>query len=116
MMLIDLETARAQTRSQGNPDDAYLLALILAVSTAIANYVDVSVYIDSDGTIPVDSNDIGTDVPESWRLACMIEVARHYRYRENNSEDHVADQFGYGYPFGKTAIGLLFPYRTPGIA
>ena len=116
MMLISLQDARDQTRSNSNPDDTYMETLIRAVSAAIANYVDVSFYIDSDGTIPVDSNDYAEGVPEEWRMACMIEVARHYRFRENDAEDHIDAQFGYGYPFGKTAIGLLFPYRMPGIA
>lgn len=121
MMLISLQDARDQTRSNGAPDDAYMETLIRAVSSAIANYVDVSFYIDSDGTIPVDSNDMAEGVPEEWRLACMIEVASHYRFRENDADGNlmsgvVGGQFGYGYPFGRTALGLLFPYRLPTIA
>lgn len=117
MMLIDLPTARAHIRSDDTYDDALVTGYILAVSNAIVNYVDISTYIDSTGDIPVDSNDMPTvDIPEEWRLACMIEVARMYRFRENDAADHIDKDFGYGYPFGKTAIGLLFPYRTPGLA
>lgn len=117
MMLITLQEAREQTRSQGNPDDAYLISLIRAVSSAILNYVYIADYVDSTGEIPVDSNDMpDAELPEEWALACMIEVARHYRYRENDAQDQVDAQFGYGYPFGRTAIGLLFPYRMPGLA
>lgn len=116
MMLITLDQARAQIRSDETVDDALVLAYIQAVSESILNYVDVAYYIDSTGEVPVDSSDLALDVPEPWRLACMIEVARMYRFRENDAGDHVDAQFGYGYPFGKTAMGLLFPYRMPGIA
>lgn len=116
MMLIDLATARAQIRSDETVDDALVVAYIEAVSESILNYVDVAHYIDSTGEVPVDSAGLALDVPEPWRLACMLEVARMYRFRENDADDHVDAQFGYGYPFGKTAMGLLFPYRMPGIA
>jgi hypothetical protein len=117
MMLIDLPTARAQIRSDDTFDDALVTAYILAVSSAIVNYVDISPYVDSTGEIPVDSNDMPIpELPEDWNLACMIEVARMYRFRENDAADHIDKDFGYGYPFGKTAIGLLFPYRIPGLA
>lgn len=116
MNLIDLETARAQIRSDESSDDALVLAYIAAVSSAILHYVNLEPYVDSTGELYEDSNGVALDVPEDWRLACMIEVARMYRFRENDSEDHIDAQFGYGYPFGKTAIGLLFPYRLPTIA
>lgn len=116
MMLIDLATARAQIRSDETVDDALVVAYIEAVSESILNYVDVDHYIDSTGEVPVDSSGVALDVPTPWRLACMLEVARMYRFRENDADDHVDPQFGYGYPFGKTAMGLLFPYRMPGIA
>jgi hypothetical protein len=116
MNLITLEQARAQIRSDDTVDDALVDTYIAAVSESILNYVDVSYYIDSTGEVPVDSSNVALDVPQAWRLACMLEVARMYRFRENNADDHVDPQFGYGYPFGKTAMGLLFPYRMPGIA
>lgn len=117
MMLIDIPTARAQIRSDDTFDDALVGAYILSVSQSIIEYVDTSAYIDSTGEIPVDSNGMpDVDIPYPWRLACMIEVARMYRFRENDADDHIDPQFGYGYPFGKTAIGLLWPYRMPGIA
>lgn len=117
MMLIDLATARAQIRSDDTVDDTLVNAYILAVSSAIAKYVDTSAFIDSTGEIPVDSSDMPLGaIPDEWRLACMLEVARMYRFRENDADDHVDAQFGYGYAFGKTALGLLFPYRMPGIA
>lgn len=116
MNLITLEQARAQIRSDLTVDDALVEAYIASVSESILNYVDVAHYIDSTGEVPVDSSNIALGVPEPWRLACMLEVARMYRFRENDADDHVDPQFGYGYPFGKTAMGLLFPYRMPGIA
>lgn len=117
MMLIDIATARMQIRSDDTYDDALVGSYILAVSNAIINYVNTADYIDSTGEIPVDSNDMPeVEIPNDWRLACMIEVARMYRFRENDSDDHIDPQFGYGYPFGKTAIGLLFPYRLPTVA
>jgi hypothetical protein len=116
MMLISLEVARLQIRSDDTADDSLVIAYIQAVTRAILNYVNQEPFLDSTGELYVDSNDIVLDVPEDWRLACMIEVARMYRFRENDADDHIDAQFGYGYPLGKTAIGLLFPYRMPGIA
>lgn len=117
MMLIDLATARMQIRSDVTYDDAYLLGLIRSVSASILNYVDTSTYQDSSGDLPENSAGMPDfEYPEDWNLACQIEVARMYRFRENDSDDHIDAQFGYGYPFGKTAIGLLFPYRMPGMA
>lgn len=122
MMLIDVATARMQIRSDETFDDALVVAYIKAVSNAIINYVDISSYVDSTGEIPVDSNDMpDVTLPPEWGLACMIEVANHYRFRENDADGNimsgvVGGQFGYGYPFGRTAIGLLFPYRMPGMA
>jgi hypothetical protein len=117
MNLITLAEARYQIRSDDIYDDSDVLATIAAVSSAILNYVDTDSYIDSTGELPVNSANMPDfTYPDEWNLACKIEVARHYRFRENDSEDHIDSQFGYGYPFGKTAIGLLFPYRTPGMA
>lgn len=117
MMLITLAQARAQIRSDDTYDDADVIATIQAVSSAILNYVDTRALIDSTGEIPESSAGVpDVNYPEEWNLACKIEVARHYRFRENDSDDHIDPQFGYGYPFGKTAIGLLWPYRMPGIA
>lgn len=119
MMLITLAQARAQIRSDDTYDDALLSAYIAAVSNVIINYVDVSAYIDSTGEIPVDSNDMpDVDLPDEWNLACMIEVSSHYRFRENDADGNlmsgvVGGQFGYGYPLGRTSLGLLFPYRKP---
>jgi hypothetical protein len=117
MNLVTLERAREHLRSDETYDDAYVMALIAAASSAVLKYVG-DTFNDTDGVIPLDSDGF-PDVPEDVRIACLLLIGDFYKNREGKQEDSIGGVLGipsgYGY-LSRAVVALLFPYRTPTLA
>lgn len=129
--LVTVADAREQLRLDDSADDAWLAISIPAISEAVALWLKDSwrlyvLELDADGKPIIDSN--GTPVPvvdsnglnitkPIVRLAVLVELASHSRFREGEgTENVVTPDAGYGYVLNKASTNLLVALRKPTVA
>lgn len=108
MMLVSLELARAQIRSDTTDDNADLLLKIKAASRAVVTYLKDPSFADSSGGIPEDSAGIAVDVPEDVQLATLLLIGYFYKQRDEDGNH----EFEAG-ALPRPVTALLYPYRVP---
>jgi hypothetical protein len=117
MMLVSLDTARNWVRLDSTDDDAILEAVIVSASDMIVNHLGADALerlamVDSNGVIPVDSEDlVAVDVPGAVLQATRYLIAWIYRNRDADGDQ----AFERGYLPAPVAAAL-YPLRDPVLA
>jgi len=110
-MLITLEEAKRQVNAGDlDHDDVYLEALVHSASAAVINYLDGAEdeFLDSAGEVVVDSSGTPLNIPHEVRLAVMLLVGEHYRFRDGSGSQRSTISM-----LPPSVEALLYPLRLP---
>jgi hypothetical protein len=112
MMLITLQFARDQIRSDTTDDDAYLTRKIKSASAAVMTYLKSSAFTaaftDSAGDVIEDSSGTAIGIPDDVQDATAVLTAYMYKQRDQDKDK----EFENG-DLPRPVVALLRPYRVP---
>lgn len=107
--LVTLDNVKDQLRLDTTADDAWLSAVIRAVSLVVLNWCGG----DLATIAEVDADGIILRVHPDVVHAVLVEVAYQYANREGPSVAYMADWYARGYSLSAGAVALLQHYHKP---
>lgn len=111
--LVTLDAVKNRLKVDGTADDSNLQGLIYGASRMVLNYLklDESAYLNSDGTMDLNSDNAYDEVPEEVAVATILLVG--ILYRDPDGTEMEKWQHGY---LPVPVMSILYPLRDPSVA
>lgn len=112
--LVTLQQTKARIRVVHDAEDADILGMIQAASRMVLSYLklDEAAYLNSDGTMDLNSDTLGYDeVPEEVQAATIYLVGVLYRDRDGAE----AEKWPVNY-LPLPVVAMLYPLRVPTVS
>lgn len=114
MKLVTLQQAKDHLRRPASAaEDDDLTLKIHAASAVVINYLDDgATFLDSNGDLPVDSNDEAIGVPYEVQAATLLMVGDLYENRGGGGGGVINPAYS-GNNLPAVVVALLYPLRVP---